>query len=123
MIRTVFVIILLFLTLGCQQTEDSLPEEKMVAILTDMLILDELLVKYGGSDPEGYRDSLKMMILERHDLKITQFDSTMTEVQKDLKAYHEMQSKVADNLDSMKKEIEMQSLKKKTKDQEKRQGY
>lgn len=102
---------LLFSFLSCNESAETIPDQRMVDILTDMLIVDELLVKYGSKGEEPYRDSLKMMILDRYDFAAFEFDSIMTEVQKDLKGYHVLQSKVAEKLDSLKNVVESKSQK------------
>ena len=89
--------------LSCHSPERPLSDDQMVDLLTDMLIADELLVKYAGHEPKIYRDSVKMLILSRYDLPVAEFDSIMLNVQKDLLYYHGIQELVATRLDSLKK--------------------
>ncbi len=100
--RFLFLILLASSFHFCTNSDEAISDEVMVDILTDMLIADELLVKYGRTDPNNYRDSVKMQILKRYDLDAVEFDSILINTQKDLKNYHLLQSKVGDRLDSLK---------------------
>tara|TARA_B100000497_G_C7628462_1_gene377638 strand:+ start:245 stop:571 length:327 start_codon:yes stop_codon:yes gene_type:complete len=101
--RFLFSILLASLFHFCTNSDEAISDEVMVDILTDMLIADELLVKYGRTDANNYRDSVKMQILKRYDLDAVEFDSILINTQKDLKNYHLLQSKVGDRLDSLKR--------------------
>ncbi len=70
----------------------------------DIIIVDELLTKYGGQNQSRYRDSLKIKVLQRHEIDILVFDSLLIDLQKDLKYYHSLQEQVGEKLEELKKE-------------------
>ena len=89
----------LLIAMGCQQEKSyAINEQEAVDILTDLLIADELLVKYGSKNKEVYRDSLKFQILRKYDLTEAEFDSTLVNLQMDLKYYNGIQKKVSQRL-------------------------
>ena len=104
--RVVLAGTMILLLCFCRPSDETFTDDQMVNVLTDMILVDELLAKYGGVYPDNYRDSLKMMLLDKHSLSSNELDSIMLDVQKDLKRYHVIQSRVAEKLDSLKKDVE-----------------
>ena len=106
MTRIVLVGSMILLICFCRSSDETFTDDQMVNVLTDMILVDELLAKYGGVYPDNYRDSLKMMLLDKHSLSSNELDSIVLDVQKDLKRYHVIQSRIAEKLDSLKKDVE-----------------
>jgi len=96
----IIIMLSLLTILGCSNRSHNYPlsDDDMVHLLSDMLLADELLLKYGGEKKDIYRDSLKMHILKRYELAEPEFDTMMVYLQGDLKYYHEIQKKVSDQL-------------------------
>lgn len=102
MLRLLLWVVCFVIFINCEQKEEeTLDEEKIVRILADMLIVDEVIVKYEVDEKEFYRNYLKKQILEIHDIDQSRFDSTFQNIQNDLKVYNELQTKVDEYLKSL----------------------
>ena len=110
MIRILSFFLLWFICMGicCTQKEETTTDNKMVLIISDLLIADELIVKYGRNEKAEFQDILRRNILEIHDLEESQLDSILIQIQSDLEYYHKIQDKVKDHLNEL-KEIHMKT--------------
>jgi len=90
-----------FLQTSCHQEMDVVPEEKIVDVLADLLIADEIIANSHHNEREYYRNYVKKQILVIHGLEESLFDTTFTEIQKDLKNYYKIQNKVEERLKQM----------------------
>jgi len=96
------LIVLIFALPSCKKKQERIADDEMVNIITDLLIADELIVKYGHEEKEKYKNYLKNKILEIHSLEVSQLDSIMIEYQRDLPRYHKTQSDVEKRLKELK---------------------
>ena len=98
-----FLLFLLIFSCGsCIQKKKPLSDEKVVEVIADLLVADEIIVNSYPDERDDYRIMLKKQILAIHDLDESEFDSVFTVVQMDLLRYFEIQNKVEERLEKMK---------------------
>ena len=104
--RLVPIIMALLSFLACQEkSARNIPEDKMIKILADLHISDQILLQY----PMAMRDSIKIelwqSILEIHDISAAQLDTNLYLYQSDLEYYKEVSDKVVKHLQTEQERI------------------
>ncbi len=93
---------LLTITTGCRKSEDiHIEEEKMVAILADLNISDQIIRRYPAIYRDSIREVLTQSLLKIHDITQDQLDTNLYLYQIDLERYKDVSEKVVRHLESM----------------------
>lgn len=102
-----FVWVLLFISIvSCTAGYDHIPEEKMIDILVDMHLSDQIIRKYDPVDRDSIREELSKTLLKVHNVTQEQLDTNLYIYQYDLTSYKDMTIKVVQKLDSLQANIE-----------------
>ena len=101
-----FLFLLVLIITSCASKTKKIPDEKVVEVLADLLLADEIILSFYPEKHDDYRNLLKKKILAIHDLDESDFDTVFTAVQKDLMGYFVIQGKVEDHLKEMKENLE-----------------
>ena len=98
--RYVFLVFMLII-LGCQAGYDEISEEKMIDILVDMHISEQILRKYEFENHDSIRDLLSKSLLKVHNVTQQQLDTNLYLYQFDTEGYRELTEKVVKKLEKL----------------------
>lgn len=99
------VIVMAFFFVQCQDEIELIPEEKMIDIMIDMSVSEQILRKY---DPV-YRDSIQQVLMKTllkiHDVTQEQLDTNLYIYQSDLNGFKDLTQKMVEKMQSIQEEI------------------
>lgn len=96
----------LLAVVSCTSGYDQIPEEKMIDIIVDMHLSDQIIRKYDPVDRDSMREELSKTLLKVHNVTQEQLDTNLYIYQYDLTSYRDMTIKVVQKLDSLQAKIE-----------------
>lgn len=108
MIRVICIIIF-FLLASCTSDYDTISEEKMIDIIVDMHLADQVIRKYNPIDQDSIREELSKALLKVHNVSQEQLDTNLYIYQYDITSYKDLTLKVVERLDSLQAQIERRS--------------
>ena len=95
------LIVSMLIMLACQPGYDKISEEKMINILVDMHISDQIIRKYEFENHDSIRDLLSKSLLKVHSVTQQQLDTNLYLYQFDTEGYRELTEKVVKKLEEL----------------------
>ena len=95
------LIVSMLIMLACQPGYDKISEEKMIDILVDMHISDQIIRKYEFENHDSIRDLLSKSLLKVHSVTQLQLDTNLYLYQFDTEGYRKLTEKVVKKLEEL----------------------